>query len=196
MQGLQHAAKEDYRMNDGPVSPNSLRLLAKGILELADNQEQIGVPEELVENAHVRIREESWRVTLEKQSRRLASIARREHRKRLERQKYFESGILGEPVWDMMLDLFANHLEGKRVSITSLALASNIPGTTALRYIRILENREMIKRFDSNEDQRVTYVEMTEGWVRNMAQILTSWEGAWLLNEMETPHDKHLIVKT
>ena len=49
------------------------------------------------------------------------------------RNEVFGDNLFGEPAWDMLLDLYASHLEQKRVSVSSLQIASAVPGTTALR---------------------------------------------------------------
>jgi len=49
----------------------------------------------------------------------LAMIATSIYRSRQFRSRYFDSTLLGEPAWDMMLDAFIQKIRGRRVSTTS-----------------------------------------------------------------------------
>jgi hypothetical protein len=83
-------------------------------------------------------------------------MAKMEYARRRSRQRCFPNDIFGEPAWDMMLDLFIAHGEGKLVSVSSLCLASAVPPTTALRWINILEREAILARDpDSNDGRRV-----------------------------------------
>lgn len=88
------------------------------------------------------------------------------------RQRYFPKEILGEPAWDMALDLFVNYFINKRVSITSICIASNSPPTTALRYLNALEEANLVNRHSSDFDHRVRYVTLTPKGILAVAQCL------------------------
>jgi len=64
-------------------------------------------------------------------------------------------------MWDMLVDLFINTLEGREVSVSSLALASGAPATTALRYICILEQQRHLVRHPHPLDRRVTHLRLS-----------------------------------
>ena len=53
------------------------------------------------------------------------------HRRR--REQLFGAEVFADPVWDILLDLYASHHEGKNVAVTSLCIAAAVPPTTALR---------------------------------------------------------------
>lgn len=76
--------------------------------------------------------------------------------------------ILGEPCWDIMLDLTAAELEHKKISITSACIASGVPPTTALRWIAILEKDGIVERSHDENDRRRMFVRMTEFGMRQM----------------------------
>jgi predicted transcriptional regulator len=78
-------------------------------------------------------------------------------RARRRRNELFDD-ISGEPAWDMMLDLMAAKLEGKRVSVSSLCIAAGAPVTTALRWIKRLVARGVFLRVRDPEDQRRVYI--------------------------------------
>lgn len=68
--------------------------------------------------------------------------------------------LFGEPAWDMLVDLFIAAEEGKQISVSSLCIASAVPMTTALRWISILESRELICRATDPADARRFYLKL------------------------------------
>lgn len=68
--------------------------------------------------------------------------------------------LFGEPAWDMLVDLFIAAEEGKQISVSSLCIASAVPMTTALRWITILEARELILRSADSVDARRFYLSL------------------------------------
>lgn len=87
---------------------------------------------------------------------------------RQRRSRHLPSELFGEPAWDILLDLFAARLQNKQISVTSACTASGVPLTTALRWLRVLEESQMIERFDSDTDQRVTWVKLTNSASKSM----------------------------
>lgn len=75
---------------------------------------------------------------------------------RSRRRRIFGPGIFGEPAWDMLLDLYSATLEGRAESVSSVAVASGAPPTTALRWIMLLEESGWVVREpDPNDGRRV-----------------------------------------
>jgi DNA-binding MarR family transcriptional regulator len=107
-----------------------------------------------------------------------AEIARGIYADRRVRARYFKSSLLGEPAWDMLLDLFVSHHAGKVLSTTSLCLASDVPTTTALRYIAALVDLGLATKRSDPHDLRVTNVAISEEGVRLMRQYLSETTGA------------------
>jgi DNA-binding MarR family transcriptional regulator len=62
----------------------------------------------------------------------------------------------------MLLDLAASRIEGKRISVTSACLASEVPPTTALRWISLLEDDGMVVRENDLSDKRRTFLQITD----------------------------------
>lgn len=102
----------------------------------------------------------------------LADLAERIYDGRRRRVRFLDDDLFGEPAWDMLLDLFINHARKQRVPTTSLCIASQAPTTTALRWISILEQRGLVRRFSSERDQRVHYVELEEKGYRAVSGFL------------------------
>ena len=60
----------------------------------------------------------------------LVAIAKNEIRARRHRQELFPNIQVADPAWDLMLELFINQAEGRRISVTGLGLSANVPGAT------------------------------------------------------------------
>lgn len=96
-------------------------------------------------------------------------------RARQRRVTAFGPDLFADPVWDMMLDLLAARLEGRRVSTSSLCIAAGVPSTTALRWIRLLTERGLFVRVADPRDGRGVLVELSEDTAeRLMAHLATS----------------------
>lgn len=92
-----------------------------------------------------------------------------EYANRLFRQNAFEQEYLtGEPCWDALLDLCIAEIEGHRVSVTSLCIASGVPVSTALRWFSLLERDDMIERQADPRDKRRIFIRITKRAFENM----------------------------
>lgn len=82
------------------------------------------------------------------------------------RVKHFGNrNIFGEPAWDMLLDLYIKQAEGKQTSIKSASIGSCAPATTALRWLKILEEEALVVSVEDPTDQRRRFVQLTaEGY--------------------------------
>ncbi len=85
-----------------------------------------------------------------------------EYKSRRSRAQFFGNNLFSEPAWDILLDLFIQHERDKSVSVTSACLASGVPATTALRWLRVLEEQELITRTAHPMDHRSYVVKITE----------------------------------
>jgi hypothetical protein len=83
--------------------------------------------------------------------------------------------LFGEPVWDMLLDLFVAHEEQERVSVSSLCIAAAVPATTALRWVNHLVKREMIIRWPDPTDGRRVWIALSPHMVSEMRRLLKVW---------------------
>jgi len=75
---------------------------------------------------------------------------------RRRRERHFSSNLLGEPAWDMLLELAISAVTGARLNTTSLCAASGAPFSTALRTMRLLETEGFLRRTRARDDRRVT----------------------------------------
>jgi DNA-binding transcriptional ArsR family regulator len=83
-------------------------------------------------------------------------------RQRDRRRRYFKGDYFADPAWDMLLDLAAARAENKKVSVTSLCIASGVPQTTALRWISDLIDAGLLERMDDTLDRRRRFIAITD----------------------------------
>ena len=91
--------------------------------------------------------------------------------RRVERYQYLPAEMFGEPAWDMLLDLYLASGDGKSISVSSACIASRAPATTALRWLRRMEQLGLVARVNDDSDRRRVYVTITDAAKR----ALTDW---------------------
>jgi DNA-binding MarR family transcriptional regulator len=102
----------------------------------------------------------------------LVSLATNIARSRQQREQYFPQDIFGEPGWDILLDLYTLDADGRGVSVTNASLAGNTPPTTGLRWLKLLEQKGLVSRLQSERDRRVTWVRLTSSAQARMHDYL------------------------
>lgn len=95
-------------------------------------------------------------------------------RARSMRAKFFKAELFADPAWDMLLDLYRAELDQYRVSVTSLCTASGVPTSTALRWLRALEEEGLITRRQDPLDGRRSFVALTSAAVAAMDSYFTA----------------------
>jgi len=108
------------------------------------------------------------------------SLAREVYLGRRKRERFLAADLFGEPTWDILLDLYIATGEGRRVPTTSACIGANVPPTTALRWLRILENRGLIAREDDGQDGRRTFVGLTVVGIEAMNALMLNWHHTML----------------
>lgn len=78
------------------------------------------------------------------------------------RDQHFASELFADPAWDMLLDLYAARLEGRRVSVSSLCIAAAVPPTTALRWIGTMHDADLFGREADPTDKRRAHITLTD----------------------------------
>jgi hypothetical protein len=91
------------------------------------------------------------------------------------REKLFGADLFADPAWDMMLDLCLAAELGISVSVSSLCIASASPSTTALRWIKLMEERGMIVRNDDRRDRRRVFVSLQSDVRQRLRTLLDDW---------------------
>ena len=85
-----------------------------------------------------------------------------------DRRRFLPAGLFADPAWDMLLDLYLADILSKRISVSSLCCASNVPATTALRWIGALDREGLIKRTADPRDARRYYISLSEAGLERM----------------------------
>lgn len=88
------------------------------------------------------------------------------------RSTIFGQAVMPEPAWEMLAELMRARLAGQQVSVTSLALVSSSPMTTALRRIEDLIQGGLVVRAPDPVDRRRTHLELTPEGVMRMQRFL------------------------
>lgn len=109
-------------------------------------------------------------------------LAREIYLERKRRMRYFDDDLFGEPSWDILLDLYVASCDGRRVPTTSACIGSNVPPTTALRWLRILESRGFVDRQSDDADGRRTFVSLSAKGIAVMEEYLESTRFRMLLD--------------
>ena len=102
----------------------------------------------------------------------LATVAQRIYKARRRRARHLPVELLGEPAWDMLLDLFVATVRGKRVRTTSACLAARSPGSTGLRWLAALEAHGLVERHGEPGDRRVKLIRLTRQGYQLMRRYL------------------------
>lgn len=89
---------------------------------------------------------------------------------RKQRFRYFGDDLFADPAWDILLDLTAARAEHKRVSVTSLCIASNVPPTTALRWIAQMTEAGLLVRVQDDADRRRAFIAISDRAADAMAR--------------------------
>ena len=83
-----------------------------------------------------------------------------QRRRILRRQLLGSEELFGEPAWDMLLDLFVNEREGKRLSMSSLCTAAAIPESSAMRLAQRLCDAGLLVRLPDPADGRRSFMKI------------------------------------
>lgn len=78
-----------------------------------------------------------------------------------DRRRILGPGLAAETAWDIMLVLYCEWAQGKKLSTTDVGLATAIPSTSALRWLSIFEAKGVIVREDDPTDKRRTWITLT-----------------------------------
>jgi DNA-binding MarR family transcriptional regulator len=77
------------------------------------------------------------------------------------RDRYFPADLFADPAWDMLLDLAAARIERTRVAVSSLCIAAAVPPTTALRWIKAMTDKDLLRRVADPHDARRIFIQLS-----------------------------------
>lgn len=82
-------------------------------------------------------------------------------RNRQRRVEFFPNVPFADPAWDLLLDLYHRTAKGEVVTVTNACIAAGVPTTTALRWIDILIDLDLVIREADVADRRRTLLRLT-----------------------------------
>lgn len=91
----------------------------------------------------------------------LANAKRTVRRRLLRRQVIGTPKLFGEPAWDMLIDLFIENGEGRRLSTSDLCLSSGLPLSSALRLVQQLCDEKVLFKVADKDDGRRQFVNLS-----------------------------------
>jgi len=91
----------------------------------------------------------------------LLAEARHQFKARLLREAHFEGLPFHETGWEILLELYMAEAEGRKLNITAIGLDGHIPTATLVRWIAVLEQRQLVVRQPDMADRRRTWVSLT-----------------------------------
>jgi DNA-binding MarR family transcriptional regulator len=91
---------------------------------------------------------------------------------RLLRARIFPYASLGNPTWDVLLDLFVRELNGYRTSLDHMAIAGELPAATVHRAVEELTVLGLLGRAADRFDERVIWLSLTERGKQGMFELL------------------------
>lgn len=92
---------------------------------------------------------------------------------RRSRERYFPGDLFGEPAWDLLLSLYVSTRQGKRTAIKEACLSAAVPEATALRWLTLLSDTQLVRRDPDPKDGRRTYVSLTDRGELAMTRFLS-----------------------
>lgn len=103
----------------------------------------------------------------------LASKAEAIYKGRRARDQAFAGlDLFGEPVWDIMLDLFSAHVNDRQISVSSAVIGAAVAPTTALRWVSTLVQMNLLERVPDPFDRRRAFIRLTDRGVALTAEAV------------------------
>lgn len=90
------------------------------------------------------------------------------------RKNFFDEALFADPAWDIMLDAALSQLRQIRSTVSDLCVASEVPPTTALRWIATLEKKGILQRTPDRLDGRRFFISLTDMAMNGMKDYLRS----------------------
>jgi len=96
---------------------------------------------------------------------------------RRKRQEEFPGKLFSDPTWDILLNLYAAHLDSQRLSITRLTRLCRLPATTVLRRLELLHDKRLVTRTGDPFDARRVYVAISASGAEAMERCFIASAG-------------------
>lgn len=100
------------------------------------------------------------------------ALARTIQRVRLIGNRLMGARVMSDPKFEMLLELFIAHHEGRPRTVGDLCVSADAPQTTSLRHIERLEQDGFLQRHPDMRDRRRSLVEPTDQAIAGMSAYL------------------------
>jgi len=104
-------------------------------------------------------------------SRDLRILARELLKLRTERSRHFPFDVTG-PAWDLLLALFHVGESQEQLSLGDLVDRTNVPRTTAVRWLREMKRHGLVTLGSDRHDKRLVRVAITQAATETMDNLL------------------------
>ena len=91
------------------------------------------------------------------------------HARRL-RFHFLPANLMGEPAWDILLELMLARIERRAVTVTALSEAGGIPGSVTWRWLNLLISQGLVRRQPDPQDPVTELFELEPMAVEAMKQ--------------------------
>lgn len=88
--------------------------------------------------------------------------ARRAWKARRERERIFGPGLVANPAWDILLDLFLAHAEDREVTVFGVCASTTVDEWTVVRWIANLVEAKLVTRQSTAADPRSIKLTLTD----------------------------------
>ncbi|MEO9463088.1 MAG: hypothetical protein ABJ242_10160 [Marinomonas sp.] len=120
-------------------------------------------------------------LTPDETRRQYIKMARQTYGDRRRRESILGStDLLGEPAWDILLDLYIAQGTAQEVSVSSACIGSAAPATTGLRWLGVLQEAGLVVRINDDEDHRRVLVTLSPEGASRMDRYFA--EAAGMVN--------------
>lgn len=84
------------------------------------------------------------------------------------------NGLFADACWNMCLDIYICGLKDERVTVSAIAHSSGIPMTTAMRYINVMVDQNLIEKKPNPADNRMIFVSVSPDCMKKIEKLLAS----------------------
>jgi len=102
----------------------------------------------------------------------VVAVATRLYALRRQRDQTLGVSLFSEPAWDILLDLFISDYDDRQLSVSAVCIGARAPSATALRYLSLLQESELVERVRDVTDGRRSHVKLTILGRRRMTNLL------------------------
>lgn len=104
----------------------------------------------------------------------LSEAADRIFRARSVREDFLPMQTFGEPAWDILLLLYIEFDRSRRMDLTSISAAANVPASSLIRWIAFLESEGLVSLSERPTEAKPRLAELTEKGASAMDQCLAA----------------------